>query len=142
MTGTFQGLSALLTKDGYKHFNWYDLEKSAGDGCALCSTIRELTENEDWDYEDDGSRCRKEIRVFANYSRLPPNGEPRPLGHPLQGIQLDSLEVIIPFDGDLAHGYQAGEIFYLVAFEGKLKSFKYSVRLVLMMVQPIPLQNS
>jgi hypothetical protein len=134
MTGTQQGISALLSEGGYKHFDWYDIQKSAGTGCALCETIWHVTEHEDWDYEDDGSRTHKEIRVFANTTRLPPSKQPRPPKHPLQDIQLESLEVMIPLDGRLAHGYSSGEILYLAAFEGKLKSFEQSFRAALMMV--------
>lgn len=119
MTGTRLGLSALLSDGGYVHLNWYEIQKSAGMGCELCSGIWDTLESEDWDYEDDGSVTSEEIRIFANFTHLLPDAEGAQPQHPLEYVQLQSLEVKAPLDG----GSSKGEIFYLVTSEGKLKSW-------------------
>ncbi|CZR66340.1 uncharacterized protein PAC_16241 [Phialocephala subalpina] len=117
MTGTPQGLGALLD-GGYKHYNWYEIQETAALGCALCETIWGVTEHADWDCEDDGSVTRDEILILANGTRLPSPVESRFPGHPLQDIQLHSLEVQIPGDGRRGSPrYQEEEVFYLVTLD-------------------------
>jgi hypothetical protein len=77
MTGTQEGLAALLGDGGYKHFNWYGIQETAALGCALCTAIWDVTEHEDWDYEEDGSITRDEIRIFANVTHLSSPSEGR-----------------------------------------------------------------
>ncbi|KAL9118761.1 MAG: hypothetical protein Q9187_004690 [Circinaria calcarea] len=98
MTGTPEGLGALLSDGGYKHFNWYEIQETAAAGCALCRVIWDVTEHEDWDYEDDGSVTRAEIRILATLTRLPSPVEGRLSRHPLNNIHLHSLDVQFPMD--------------------------------------------
>lgn len=120
MTGTPEGLDALLSDGGYKHFNWYEIQKTAAHGCALCRAIWDVTEHEDWDYEDDGSVTRAEIRILAKFTRLPSPVEGRLSRHPLNNIHLHSLEVQIPMDP--VPTIPEGVGFNLVTLEGKLTS--------------------
>lgn len=132
MTGTPEGLVALLGDGGYKHFNWYKIQETAALGCALCTAIWDVTENEDWDCDDDGSVTRDEIRILANVTRLPSPSEGGFSRYPLKDIQLHSLEVQIPVDGrPRSPPYSEGEVFYLVTFEGKLTSQETLLRVAL-----------
>jgi hypothetical protein len=119
MTGTLEGLGALLDS-GYKHYNWYEIQETAALGYALCSAIWDVTEHKDWDYEDDGSVTRNEILVLADVTRLPSPVESRLQRHPLQDIQLHSLEVQIPGDRRRrSSAYMNGEKFYLATLDCK-----------------------
>lgn len=86
MTGTRLGLNALLSDGGYVHLNWYEIQKSAGMGCELCSAIRYRFESEDWYYEDDGSVTSEEIRIFTNLTHLSPDAEGAQPRHPLECV--------------------------------------------------------
>ncbi|OQV02946.1 hypothetical protein CLAIMM_08057 [Cladophialophora immunda] len=77
MTGTPEGLAALLSDDGYKHFNWYRIQEMAAFGCALCRAIWDVTESQDWDHEEDGSVTQDEIRIFANATHRSSSAESR-----------------------------------------------------------------
>ena len=118
MTGTPEGLGALLSDGGYKHFNWYEIQETAAGGCAICRAIWDVTEHEDWDYEDDGSVTRAEIRILASFTRLPSPVEGRLSRHPLNNIHLHSLDVQIPLDP--APMILEWARFNLVTLEGKL----------------------
>ena len=118
MTGTPEGLGALLSDGGYKHFNWYEIQETAAAGCALCRVIWDVTEHEDWHYEDDGSVTRAEIRILATFTRLPSSVEGRPSRHPLNNIHLHSVDVQFPEDP--APRILEGARFNLVTLEGKL----------------------
>jgi hypothetical protein len=132
MTGTQEGLAALLGDGGYKHFNWYEIQKTAAFGCALCTAIWNVTEHEDWDYEEDGSVTREEIRIFANVTHLSSTSEGGLSRYPLNNIQLHSFDVQFPEDPaprilDLAR-------LNLVTFEGELTPGESSLGMVLIVV--------
>ena len=132
MTGTPEGLAALLGDDGYKHFNWYEIQETAALGCALCTAIWYVTNGEDWDYEEDGSVTRDEIRIFANVTHLSSPAEDRVSRYPLNNIQLHSFDMQIPEDPaprilDFAR-------LNLVTFEGELTPGTISLRMMLIVV--------
>jgi hypothetical protein len=116
ITGTPEGLGALLSDGGYRHLNWYEIQKTAAQGCALCGAIWHAAEHEDWDRENDGSVTHEEIRIFANVTRLPSFEESGLSGHPLKDVQLHSIYVKMPLESSEI------ETFNLVTFEGKSKS--------------------
>jgi hypothetical protein len=133
MTGTQEGLGALLDC-GYKHYNWHEIQETAALGCALCEFIWDATEHADWDYEDDGSVTRDEILILANGTRLPSLGESTLPRHPLQDIQLHSLEVQIPHDRRRTGSrYQEEEVLYLVTLDCKLLSREKLLGVMLIM---------
>lgn len=132
MTGTPEGLAALLGDGGYKHFNWYEIQEMAALGCALCTALWDVTENEDWDYEEDGSVTRSEIRIFANVTDLSSPSEGRLSEYPLENIQLHSFDVQFPEDPfprilDIAR-------LNLVTFESELTTGERSLRMMLIVV--------
>jgi len=114
MTGTLQGIRALLSENGYKHLKWAEIQQTGGMGGDLCSVIWEIIEHEDWYHDDDGLTTDEEIRIYAEADRMPYAKENGLSGHPLQNIQLLSLQVKAPLDG----GSSEGEILHLVTFEG------------------------
>lgn len=113
MTGTPEGLYALLSEGGYEHFNWYEIQKSLST-CALCASIWEATEYEDWESGPQGI-TRKPIRIFATQENEPVAGLAAGKEHPLSSIQLRSLIVMIPGDNRTV----TGEEFYLVTSESE-----------------------
>jgi hypothetical protein len=133
MTGTPEGLSALLSDGGYKHFNWYKIQETAALGCALCTMIWDDAEHKDWDYDDDGSVTRDEIRIFADATCLSSPTDGRLSRYPLKDIQLHSLEVRIP-GMPRSPPYPEGELYHLVTFESKLTSWEKILRVVLIIV--------
>ncbi|RFU31821.1 hypothetical protein B7463_g4527, partial [Scytalidium lignicola] len=119
MTGTAEGLAALLSDDGYKHLNWYNIQQTAALGCPLCKNIWDATENQDWSY-DDGSVTHDEIVILANVTHLPASAETLRSWHPMKDIHLHSLEVYIPSENRPTHPpYPKGdeEVFGLVTYE-------------------------
>jgi len=44
MTGTLEGLQALMSRDGYLHFGRHDLQDSADNGCVFCKFISDIAE--------------------------------------------------------------------------------------------------
>lgn len=132
MTGTPEGLAALLDGDGYKHFNWYEIQETAALGCALCTAIWFITKNEHWNYGEDGQVTRDEIRIFANVTHLSSPSEGRLSRYPLNNIQLHSFDVQFPENPvprilDLAR-------LNLVTFEGELTPGGISLRMMLIVV--------
>ncbi|KAK0745512.1 heterokaryon incompatibility protein-domain-containing protein, partial [Schizothecium vesticola] len=123
MTGTPEGLQALLSKSGYEHFNWYEIQKSIS-ACALCASIWEATEHDDWESGPQGV-TRKPICVSATLENEPSAGFPSGGQHPLHGIQLRSLVVMIPGDDRTIHE----EELYLVTAENDPASKYISGRL-------------
>ena len=121
MTGTPEGLSALLSDGGYKHFKLVRNPKTAALGCALCKVIWEVTEHEDriTMTTDRSPATKSGSSLMLLICRTPAEGGL--LRHPLTDIQLHSLEVQIPVD-KMRRLYSEGEVFYLVTFEGKLTS--------------------
>ncbi|KAK0642882.1 heterokaryon incompatibility protein-domain-containing protein [Cercophora newfieldiana] len=113
MTGTPEGLYALLSESGYEHFNWYEIQNSLSN-CALCASIWEATEYEDWESGPQGI-TREPIRVFAARENEPVAGLAAGEEQPLSGIQLRSLIVMIPGDTRTV----TGEELHLVTSETK-----------------------
>ncbi|CAM1503570.1 Fc.00g011610.m01.CDS01 [Cosmosporella sp. VM-42] len=106
MTGTLEGLDALLSEGGYKHYNRHELEQSADRRCSLCVEIWGAVKRGAWANEVEASATRDHIQVFATTAT--PRGSPR-------RTQLRSLEVQIPSDP-----YR--RVFFLVTFEDDLAS--------------------
>lgn len=120
MTGTAAGLQALLDPRGYGHLNWYDLQETASMGCALCQAIWDVTEHEDWDYEEHGHVVRDEIRITGSFTELIDAEGGAPPEHPMKGRLFDEIAVHIPIDGRCrSPPYGDGEVWHLVAFDGK-----------------------
>lgn len=120
MTGTAAGLQALVDPRGYGHLNWYDLQEAASMGCALCQAIWDVTEHEDWDYEEDGYVVRDEIRITGNLTELVDIEGGPPPEHPMTGRLFDEIAVHIPQDGGRrSPPYGDGEVWHLVTFDGK-----------------------
>jgi hypothetical protein len=126
MTGTSAGLHALIN-GGYKHLNWYQIQRTAALGCALCRKIQDLPKH--WVRNSEGSITHKEVVIRADhYTFLPSQDRRRVLGHPLNllsnNIQLRSLEVQIPTDDRLGQrwdeAFQDTIEFHLVTRKGKL----------------------
>jgi hypothetical protein len=134
MTGTPEGLRALV-EDSYKHFNWYDIQKTAALGCELCGLIWDVTEHEDWDYDLDDKKeednednriiTRDEIRIVADFKTQPAAIGADEMSHVLSGMQLRRIRVIIPYDGKMCgwsrkdHLLQReGEVINLVTYDG------------------------
>jgi hypothetical protein len=63
MTGTPEGLGALLGDDGYKHFNWYEIQETAALGCAFSTATWDVTEHKDWGYDSQGPRRETDITL-------------------------------------------------------------------------------
>lgn len=120
MTGTAAGLQALLDPRGYRHLNWYDLQETASMGCALCQAIWDVTEHENWEFEEDGCVVQDEIRVTGSFTELiDVEGGPPP-EHPMAGRFFDEIAVHIPQDGGRrSPQYGEGEVWHLVTFAGK-----------------------
>ncbi|KAK5652044.1 hypothetical protein OQA88_10947 [Cercophora sp. LCS_1] len=110
MTGTREGLAALLSDEGYEHYNWYDIQESAHKRCGLCGYMWELLEGSIWDSGDESEEgddnydvTRKAVRVFAQLedietlSTRPKNFQDR---HPLDGPRMYSLVVAAPTGND------------------------------------------
>jgi len=135
MTGTQEGLVALLGDGGYKHFNWYEIQETAAFGCVLCAAIWDVTKPENWAYGEDGedgSVTREKIRIFANVTHLSSTSEGGFSRYPLNNIQLHSLDVQFPENPaprilDFAR-------LNLVTFEGELTPGERSLGMVLIVV--------
>jgi hypothetical protein len=122
MTGTFDGLHALIDEEGYEHYNWQEIQDSMARGCALCEHICEITES-DWDEVEDGLIKGTKIRVYAAKSDAISPGGNRKSDHPLEGIHLESLLVQIPRDPDRVKAEPSlCQTLELVAFEGMFQS--------------------
>lgn len=119
MTGTFDGLHALIGEEGYEHYNWQEIQDSVARGCALCGHICEITEGA-WDEDDDGLNRGKKIRVYAAESDAISPGGKRQSDHPLEGMYLESLLVQIPY---VRAGPPPYQTLKLLAFEGTFRSF-------------------
>ncbi|KAL1859641.1 hypothetical protein Daus18300_009506 [Diaporthe australafricana] len=119
MTGTAAGLRALLNPRGYRHLNWYDLQETASMGCALCQAIWDVTEHDDWDFEEDGLVVLDEIRITGSFSELVDIEGGPPPEHPMTGRFFDEIAVHIPQDGGRhSPPYGEGEVWHLVTFDG------------------------
>lgn len=117
MTGTRRGLDALLSREGYEHHNWYEMQHAAAQGCPLCEHMFEVLEHEDWELDEAGrSVTHKPTRVLARVNELPiaekVHGMPRL--NPFDGLQLLGIEVFIPIDPRLAHSSDCGSQIYHV----------------------------
>ncbi|KAK0619601.1 heterokaryon incompatibility protein-domain-containing protein [Immersiella caudata] len=119
MTGTREGLAALLSNEGYEHHNWYDIQESANKSCGLCDYMWELLEGGIWDSDDEGEEddgdgygiTRKAIRVFAqleDLEALRTSHDDFRNRHPLDGPRMYSLLMVAPVGND------PPEVFYLV----------------------------
>lgn len=122
MTGTFDGLYALISEEGYEYYNWQEIQDSRARGCALCGYIWEITESDWEDYHDDLNKDTK-IRVYAAKSDAISPWRDRKYGHPLEGIHLESLLVQIPNDPDrVTIEPSLCRTLELLAFEGMFQS--------------------
>jgi len=122
MTGTREGLTALLSDEGYEHHNWYDIRESVNKRCGLCAYIWEVLEgdfresdDESEEGDDSDDTTRKAIRVFSQLEDIETLATNRNISrdrHPLDGPQLYSLAVAAPTGND------PPEILYLVTAPG------------------------
>ncbi|KAH6853137.1 heterokaryon incompatibility protein-domain-containing protein [Chaetomium sp. MPI-CAGE-AT-0009] len=115
MTGTAEGLRELLEPRGYKHLSWYDIQETAARGCPLCRVVWDVTENADWDHDEDGRVVLDEIRVTGTFSEPDDAKGGGGVGHPLEGLLLEDIAFHIPMR---TPPYGEGEVFYLAAFDG------------------------
>lgn len=101
-------------------------------GCALCDEIWGVTEIEDWDYEEDGSVTRDEIRIFADVTYLSSPSEGRLSRYPLDNIQLHSFDVQFPED-PIARILNFARL-DILTFEGGMTTGERSLRMMLIVV--------
>lgn len=124
MTGTLEGLRALVG-DGYRHYSYYQLLESAGMGCQFCRLIYYLTANDEWEceqiFEDNKLSVVTDTKiliravnddVFNNDGSLKiPRSEvdgwrtqvqllAESTDDAIYRLQLNSLSVTVPWDGD------------------------------------------
>lgn len=96
MTGTFEGLTALLDVDGdgYEHYNWQEIQDAKSNGCVLCQYICDISGGK-WSGEYDGVNDR--IRVYADTKTVDATeGERHAFSHPLAGVHLEGLSFHVP----------------------------------------------
>ncbi|KAI6089515.1 heterokaryon incompatibility protein-domain-containing protein [Hypoxylon rubiginosum] len=111
MTGTREGLEALISNDGYEHYNWYDIQEAAAQGCAFCKFLFDRIEYDDWVYADEDEEdeevvMRRPIRIIAQMRKLTisdEEGKPH-RSHPLEQVQLLGLIVLISKESDVESG--------------------------------------
>jgi hypothetical protein len=102
MTGTAEGLEALLQPAGYKHYNWYDLQYTARLGCRFCEFLWNISGGMRWRSTDGEYFTREEIRIFANLTaRQSSSDVPTNLmTHPLRDSYVRLLRARIPANED------------------------------------------
>ncbi|KAI9150016.1 hypothetical protein HJFPF1_09766 [Paramyrothecium foliicola] len=143
MTGTWEGLGALLSKKGYEHHNWYDMQEAAAQGCPLCEHMFEVLEHEDWEFDEaDGSVTRKPTLIWATVNESYATGrrDEKPGLSLFDGLQLLGIEVFIPLDPGLAHHPDRdGQLYHMITHPadpcshfvpGKMESKELSTEMV------------
>jgi hypothetical protein len=119
MTGTLEGLVALLDEDGggYEHYNWEELRDSMYTGCALCGDICNAI-SKAWEDEYDEVSMREKVRVFAgSFPSDTTEGGKYSHSHPLAGKELEFLSFEVPSDPSLPESMASKQL-YLMAYEG------------------------
>jgi hypothetical protein len=124
MTGTSDGLSALLSDSGYEHLNWYEMQETKSLGCQLCTWICSFTDKSQLVHNSDGSITHEKIRAFAEVTRVPSSVETEHSTHPMKKMQLCKIRVKVPFNrtSALYRDGHDGEIFNVIALGSKLES--------------------
>jgi hypothetical protein len=104
ITGTLEGLQALLHEDGYEHINRQELEVSKAQGCPLCAHVLyfadenvypSIDENRDIYWHEDS--WHEKVIFQANNSGDIVHKEIRPTKHPFERIALKGLTINFPY---------------------------------------------
>jgi hypothetical protein len=133
MTGTIEGLTALLDVDGdgYEYYNWQEIQDAwYGPNCALCEHVLDISEDT-WGDEADGDsitndriRIHAEVNIVNTFER-----QKHSPSHPLAGRQLGGLRFRIPSNSNSSNATRVApdardKIFSLVTFEGIIPEAK------------------